>query len=163
MKLATFRNGTRDGALVVVSRDLTKAVTAESAIAGLRTLQQLLDDWQNTGLAVERIYAELNEVAEGVRMAPFEVVDTTSPWLQLVGLSTDPVPEVDTLVELEIDGSSFRATVQRCDGSGFVVLRPVFIELESVDDEPGVSILRPLRGEPAGRTDRTDRADPATR
>ena len=101
--------------------------------------------------------------------APFEVVDTTSPWLQLVGLSTDPVPEVDTLVELEIDGSSFRATVQRCDGSGFVVLRPVFIELESVDDEPGVSILRPLRGEPAGRTgrtdrtDRTDRADPATR
>jgi len=75
MKLATFRNGTRDGALVVVSRDLTKAVAAESAIAGLRTLQQLLDDWQNTSLAVERIYAELNEVAEGTRAAPFEVVD----------------------------------------------------------------------------------------
>ena len=45
MKLATFRNGTRDGALAVVSRDLTKAVRAEAAIAGLRTLQQLLDDW----------------------------------------------------------------------------------------------------------------------
>lgn len=97
--------------------------------------------------------------------APFEVVDTTPPWLELIGLSAGPVPEVDTLVELEIDGSSFRATVQRCDGSGFVVLRPVFIELESVDDEPGVSILRSYRNEPAdrpGRSERTDRADPAT-
>jgi fumarylacetoacetase-like protein len=38
MKLATFRDGTRDGALAVVSRDLTKAVKAEAAVAGLRTL-----------------------------------------------------------------------------------------------------------------------------
>ena len=67
MKLATFRDGTRDGALAVVSRDLTKAVRAEAAIAGLRTLQQLLDDWSSTYLKVERIYAELNESAEGRR------------------------------------------------------------------------------------------------
>ena len=59
MKLATFRDGTRDGALAVVSRDLTRAVRAETAVAGLRTLQQLLDDWQSTQLKVERIYAEL--------------------------------------------------------------------------------------------------------
>ena len=75
MKLATFRDGTRDGALAVVSRDLTQAVRAEAAIAGLRTLQQLLDDWQATYLKVERIYAELNETAEGRRPAPFEIVD----------------------------------------------------------------------------------------
>ncbi len=75
MKLATFRNGTRDGALTVVSRDLSKAVLANSAIAGLTTLQQLLDDWETTHLAVARIYAELNEVVEGKRPAPFPIVD----------------------------------------------------------------------------------------
>src|SRR4249919_2360405 len=75
MKLATFRDGTRDGALVVVSRDLTKAVKAEAVVAGLRTLQQLLDDWQSTQLKVERIYAELNEAVDGRRPAPFDIVD----------------------------------------------------------------------------------------
>jgi len=75
MKLATFRNGTRDGALMVVSRDLTKAVRAEIAVAGLRTLQQLLDDWPSTQLKVERIYAELNEAVDGRRPAPFEILD----------------------------------------------------------------------------------------
>jgi fumarylacetoacetate (FAA) hydrolase len=75
MKLATLRNGTRDGALAVVSRDLSKAVMANDAIAGLDTLQQLLDDWHDTRLAAERIYAELNEVVEGKRSPPFPVID----------------------------------------------------------------------------------------
>jgi fumarylacetoacetate (FAA) hydrolase len=75
MKLATYRDGTRDGTLLVVSRDLSKAVKAEAAVAGLRTLQQLLDDWQAMQLTVERIYAELNEAADGRRPAPFETVD----------------------------------------------------------------------------------------
>ena len=39
MKLATYRNGTRDGQLMVVSRDLTKAV-AIPAIASC--MQELL-------------------------------------------------------------------------------------------------------------------------
>ena len=64
MKLATSRNGTRDGELVLVSRDLSKAVRAADAIAGLATLQQLLDDWDTYALAAERIYAEVNEAAE---------------------------------------------------------------------------------------------------
>ncbi len=59
MKLATLRNGTRDGELVIVSRDLTKAVRAADTIAGLATLQQLLDDWDAYALAAERIAAEL--------------------------------------------------------------------------------------------------------
>ncbi len=75
MKLATFRNGTRDGALAVVSRDLSKAVVANAAIAGLDTLQQLLDDWENTHLSVARIYAELNEAAEGRRAVLLPIVD----------------------------------------------------------------------------------------
>jgi fumarylacetoacetate (FAA) hydrolase len=75
MKLATYRNGTRDGALAVVSRDLSKAVMAQSVIAGLGTLQQLLDDWASTYLKVERIYAELNESVQGRRTAPFQALD----------------------------------------------------------------------------------------
>jgi fumarylacetoacetate (FAA) hydrolase len=75
MKLATFRDGTRDGSLAVVSRDLTRAVRAETVVAGLRTLQQLLDDWSSTQLKVERIYAELNKSVESGQPPPFEVFD----------------------------------------------------------------------------------------
>ena len=75
MKLATFRDGTRDGSLAVVSRDLTRAVRAETVVAGLRTLQQALDDWSSTQLKVERIYAELNKSAESGHPPPFEVFD----------------------------------------------------------------------------------------
>lgn len=65
MKLATLRNGTRDGELVLVSRDLSKAVRAADAIAGLSTLQQLLDDWDTYALAAERVDGELNSNASG--------------------------------------------------------------------------------------------------
>ena len=42
MKLATLKNGTRDGRLVVVSKDLTQATDAAPFAA---TLQAALDDW----------------------------------------------------------------------------------------------------------------------
>ena len=75
MKLATLRDGTRDGALLVVSRDLTRAVAASAVMSGLATLQQLLDDWGSTSLKVQRIYAELNEVVEGRRAPVFSTVE----------------------------------------------------------------------------------------
>jgi fumarylacetoacetate (FAA) hydrolase len=86
MKLATLRDGTRDGALAVVSRDLTRVVRAEAVVAGLRTLQQLLDDWETTHWKVERIYAELNESVGGLRPAPFEITDFED------GCCTAPLP-----------------------------------------------------------------------
>jgi fumarylacetoacetate (FAA) hydrolase len=43
MKLASLRDGSRDGALVVVSRDLTRCVEAQPIA---RTLQQALDEWE---------------------------------------------------------------------------------------------------------------------
>ena len=43
MKLATLKDGTRDGQLIVVSRDLRSAAIAD-AIAP--TLQRVLDDWR---------------------------------------------------------------------------------------------------------------------
>jgi fumarylacetoacetate (FAA) hydrolase len=42
VKLATLKNGTRDGQLVVVSRDLARAVTVPHVAP---TLQAVLDDW----------------------------------------------------------------------------------------------------------------------
>ena len=74
MKIATLRNGTRDGELVLVSRDLTKAVRASETIAGLSTLQQMLDDWDSYAPAANRIAAELNDTAAaiGARLATFD-------------------------------------------------------------------------------------------
>ncbi|MDN7123625.1 fumarylacetoacetate hydrolase family protein [Pseudidiomarina terrestris] len=57
MKFATYRNGTRDGQLMVVSRDLTKAV-AVPALA--ETLQEVLDDWDGIAPELENVYSALN-------------------------------------------------------------------------------------------------------
>jgi fumarylacetoacetate (FAA) hydrolase len=55
MKLASVRNGTPDGQLVVVSRDLTRAADA-SSIA--RTLQAALDEWDRCSASlIERAAA----------------------------------------------------------------------------------------------------------
>lgn len=45
MKLASLKQGGRDGTLVVVNGDLTQAVIADGIA---RTLQQALEDWDNT-------------------------------------------------------------------------------------------------------------------
>jgi fumarylacetoacetate (FAA) hydrolase len=42
MKLATYKDGSRDGQLVVVSRDLS---TAHYATGVAQRMQQVLDDW----------------------------------------------------------------------------------------------------------------------
>jgi fumarylacetoacetate (FAA) hydrolase len=52
MKLATLKNSTRDGRLVVVSRDLTRC-SEVGHIA--RTLQDALDDWEHVAPRLERV------------------------------------------------------------------------------------------------------------
>lgn len=57
MKLATYRDGSRDGQLVVVSRDLSLAHYA----SGVATrLQQVLDDWNFLSPQLEDLSATLN-------------------------------------------------------------------------------------------------------
>jgi fumarylacetoacetate (FAA) hydrolase len=57
MKLATYKDGSRDGQLVVVSRDLASAHFA----TGIATrLQQVLDDWGFLSPQLEDLYATLN-------------------------------------------------------------------------------------------------------
>jgi fumarylacetoacetate (FAA) hydrolase len=57
MKLATLKAGGRDGKLIVVSRDLTRAVAA-SDVAG--TLQVALDEWAAKAPKLQQIAALLN-------------------------------------------------------------------------------------------------------
>ncbi len=58
MKLATLRDGSRDGQLIVVSRDLATSHLA-SGIAG--RLQQALDDWNFIAPQLNDLYLTLNE------------------------------------------------------------------------------------------------------
>lgn len=57
MKLASYSDGSRDGQLVVVSRDLTQAHYA-THIAN--RLQQVLDDWNYLSPQLQDLYDELN-------------------------------------------------------------------------------------------------------
>lgn len=57
MKLATLKNGTRDGCLVVVSRDL-KWATPVADIAP--TLQAALDSWEELAPRLQIVYEQLN-------------------------------------------------------------------------------------------------------
>ena len=57
MKLATLKDGTRDGALIIVSRNLKKAVPADHIAP---TLQAALDDWDYLAPQLQTLYEELN-------------------------------------------------------------------------------------------------------
>ncbi|WP_240500206.1 hypothetical protein [Halioglobus japonicus] len=56
MKLASLKSG-RDGKLIVVSRDLSRAVSAETIAP---TLQAALDDWAAKEPALVALYNDLN-------------------------------------------------------------------------------------------------------
>ncbi|QIZ75836.1 fumarylacetoacetate hydrolase family protein [Ferrimonas lipolytica] len=57
MKLATLKNGRRDGQLVVVSKDLSHAVTVGDIAV---TMQQALDDWATVAPQLELVSQQLN-------------------------------------------------------------------------------------------------------
>src|SRR3954466_3122560 len=58
MKLASLKEGGRDGTLIVVSRDLARAVKA-SGIAP--TLQAALDEWSTLAPRLNALSEDLNE------------------------------------------------------------------------------------------------------
>jgi fumarylacetoacetate (FAA) hydrolase len=63
MKLGSLKEGGRDGTLVVVSRDLARAVRADGIAP---TLQRALEDWSNTAPRLNALYDALNAgAAEG--------------------------------------------------------------------------------------------------
>lgn len=58
MKLATLKNGTRDGALVVVSKDLSQCIVVDDVAP---TMQYALDNWSRVSPLLEEIYLGLNQ------------------------------------------------------------------------------------------------------
>lgn len=58
MKLASLKQGGRDGTLVVASRDLSRGVRATDVAT---TLQSALEDWAKTAPRLNRVYELLNE------------------------------------------------------------------------------------------------------
>jgi len=75
MKLATLKDGTRDGTLLVVSRDLRHAVKADHIAPCLR---DALDDWDYCAPQLEQLSNELND-APGGRAFELEVAQLMAP------------------------------------------------------------------------------------
>jgi len=75
MKLATLKNNTRDGQLVVVNRALDKAVVVNDIAA---TLQAVLDNWDEISPKLEKVFQALNndEIANTIA---FEQAECESP------------------------------------------------------------------------------------
>jgi fumarylacetoacetate (FAA) hydrolase len=94
MKLASLKEGGRDGTLIVVSRDLTQAVTAVHIAP---TLQAALDDWSNAA-------PRLNTLSEALNAG--EVVGAFT--LDMANLAS-PLPRAYEFV----DGSAYLPHVER--------------------------------------------------
>ena len=60
MKLATLKDGTRDGKLVVVSKDLTRYCAADNIAP---TLQHALDNWDTLAPKLEALYTDVQHEA----------------------------------------------------------------------------------------------------
>lgn len=74
MKLATLKDGTRDGSLVVVDRDLSRCVDAGPVAS---TLQAALDDWAKTSCCLRSMAAKLQETP--ARSVPFKPEKCMAP------------------------------------------------------------------------------------
>jgi fumarylacetoacetate (FAA) hydrolase len=75
MKLATYKDGSRDGQLLVVSRDLATAAFA-SHIAN--RLQQVLDDWNYLSPQLQDVYDALN-AGRARQSFPFDAMHCMAP------------------------------------------------------------------------------------
>ena len=75
MKLATYKDGSRDGQLVVVSRDLS---TAHYAAGIASKLQQVLDDWNFLAPQLEDLYTTLNQ-GKARHAFPFDPAQCMAP------------------------------------------------------------------------------------
>ena len=91
MKLATQGNGSRDGELLVVSRDLSQAQSVNHIAP---TLQYALDHWQQCQPQLELVYQKLN-------LKKSDVTDTTMCFSQCPVLS--PLPRAYQW----LDGSAY--------------------------------------------------------
>ena len=131
MKLATLRNGSRDGRLVVVSNNLQRAVDA-AAIAP--TMQFAIEHWDWTESGLQALYASLNE---GRASGSFDF----DPAQAMA-----PLPRTHQFVDASaflnhgnIMERAFNLTVKRPEGIPILVQRQADDFMGPCDDYPVVS------------------------
>jgi fumarylacetoacetate (FAA) hydrolase len=99
MKLGSLKEGGRDGTLIVVSRDLSKAVKA-TGIAP--TLQRSLEDWDTVAPRLNAIYEVLN-------LSPAETINGEPVFALDFAALASPLPRAYEFV----DGSAYLPHVAR--------------------------------------------------
>jgi fumarylacetoacetate (FAA) hydrolase len=100
MKLASLKEGGRDGTLVVVDRELKRAVRATDIA---RTLQAALEDWSNAAPRLNRVYELLNDAGKAQTVNGEEVFALDPAALAA------PLPRAWEFV----DGSAYLPHVER--------------------------------------------------
>jgi fumarylacetoacetate (FAA) hydrolase len=134
MKLASYNDGSRDGQLVVVSRDLTQAQYA-TQVTG--RLQQVLDDWNFLSPQLQDIYDTLNSGRARHAFA-FDAGQCLAPlprvyqWVQ-----------ADALQAGAVQAGAF-AAMRRCAGDG--LLRPgtavnAGADVAGLNVAPGLAVI----------------------
>ena len=99
MKLASLKEGGRDGTLIVVSRDLTRAVKASGIAA---TLQRALEGWSVAAPRLNSVYEVLND-------SPAETINGEAVFSVDVAALAAPLPRAYEFV----DGSAYLPHVAR--------------------------------------------------
>jgi fumarylacetoacetate (FAA) hydrolase len=128
MKLATLKNGSRDGRLVVVSRDLARAVDAASIAP---TMQLAIERWTAVEPALGALYAALNAgtAAEAFAFDPARAMSPLPRTHQFVDASA-------FLNHGNIMERAFNLTVKRPEGVPILVQRQADDFMGPCDDYP---------------------------
>ncbi|HZW50766.1 MAG TPA: fumarylacetoacetate hydrolase family protein [Rudaea sp.] len=100
MKLASLKEGGRDGTLVVVDRDLSRAVRVTDIA---RTLQAALEDWDNTAPRLNRVYELLHDAGKA------QTINGEDVFALDVAALAAPLPRAYEFV----DGSAYLPHVER--------------------------------------------------
>jgi fumarylacetoacetate (FAA) hydrolase len=100
MKLASLKEGGRDGTLIVVSRDLSRAVRATDIA---HTLQRALEDWHNAAPRLHRVYELLNDATRA------QTINGESVFVLDAAALAAPLPRSYEFV----DGSAYLPHVER--------------------------------------------------
>jgi fumarylacetoacetate (FAA) hydrolase len=119
MKLASYEDGSRDGQLLVVSRDLG---TAHYATAIATRLQQVLDDWGFLSPQLEDLYTTLNQ-GKARHAFAFEPARCMAPLPRALRWAdgsafVDPVERVRRARGVEVPTSQHTDQVMTLGGSG---------------------------------------------
>jgi fumarylacetoacetate (FAA) hydrolase len=134
VKLGSLKSGSRDGQLIVVSRDLASAVSAAEIAP---TLQAALDDWDRSRGGLQRLYEDL-EAGRATEAFPLRVADLAAP-----------LPRAYQF----LDGSAYLAHVERVRRARGAEMPPSFLVDPLMYQAVSDGFLPPVGTIPVGSED----------